>query len=340
MALAGYGKVLSKVRDNLDFYVDGCFFLEEKEYRQWYVDLWEELSGSKRLFSSEESDSEEAKNLAATIQLIFERAILKCVNDIDSQGVKNICLGGGSMLNCVTNSLILQQTQFENVHLFPGCGDDGGCVGSALYVSHHILKEERVKYTDAEICFLGPDKPSIEPDYSYIAKQIANGKVVAWCNGRAEYGPRALGNRSILADPRDYESRERINSEIKNREWFRPLAPVVLEECMQDWFDFPVKSPFMLFTAPIKNPNLIPAVNHVDNCARIQTVSEETNPYYYRLIKEFYSLTGVPILVNTSLNGNGEPMVETDEHALEFFKRGLVDILVLNGTIHEKEDTL
>jgi len=341
MALAGYGKVIPRVQDNLDSYVNDCFYPDlEKDYHQWYLALWKDLSGSDKYFSSEDSDSEKAKDIAATIQFIFEKAVLKCVNEIDSKDVKNICLGGGSMLNCVTNSLILNQTKFKNVHLFPGCGDDGGAVGSALYVSHHILKEERFNYTDAEICFLGPDKPSVEPDYAYIAKQIVDGKIVAWCNGRAEYGPRALGNRSLLADPRDFKNKERINFEIKNREWFRPLAPVVLEECVSDWFDFSGKSPFMLFTAPIKDPDQIPAVNHIDGSARIQTVSEATNPYYYRLIKEFYSITGVPILVNTSLNGNGEPMVETDEHALEYFNRGLVDMLVLNGKIYEKENQL
>jgi len=160
---------------------------------------------------------------------------------------------------------------------------------------------------------------------------------VGWCNGRSEFGPRALGNRSILADPRVYSTRERINFEIKNREWYRPLAPVVLEEYADEWFDFPTKSPFMLFTAPINQPDLIPAAAHVDNTARHQTVNEKDNPHYYRLIKEFYELTGVPILMNTSLNVNGMPIIETDEQAIEFSNKGLVDIFVLNGKIIEKE---
>jgi carbamoyltransferase len=336
MALASYGKVIPRVYDSLDSYVNKCFFKENEEYRGVYPALWRDLSGSDKLFSKEESDSDKAKDIAATIQLIFEQAVLQCINNIDSKGVKNLCLGGGSMLNCVTNSLILNQTKFENIHLFPGCGDDGGCIGTALYIAHHILGEERIKYTDKEICFLGPDKSSVEPDYHYLAQQIANGKIIAWCNGRSEYGPRALGNRSIFADPRDLKNRERINFEIKHREWYRPLAPIVLEEYAQDWFDFPTKSPFMLFTAPIKNPELIPAVNHIDGSARLQTVSKDMNPYVYRLIKEFYSLTGVPLLLNTSLNGSGEPMVETDQHALDFFNNSSVDILVLNGEIHEK----
>jgi carbamoyltransferase len=241
------------------------------------------------------------------------------------------------MLNCTTNSLVLRESKFENVHLFPGCGDDGCAVGSALYVAHNILNEPRYKYSDGEVCFLGPGRETETPDYDYLARKISEGQIVAWCNGRGEFGPRALGNRSMLADPRDYQSREKINFEIKDREWYRPLAPMVLEEHAKDWFDFPVKSPFMLFTAPIKRPEEIPAAGHIDNTARHQTVNEQDNPHCYNLIKAFYELTGVPVLMNTSLNESGEPLLETDEHAIEFFNRGLMDILVLNGKIIEKE---
>ena len=335
MALAGYGKIIDHVQDDLASYVNECFFPENKDYHQWYLALWKELSGSDAHFESKDSDSNCARDIAATIQYIFEHAILYCINSIDSKGIKNLCLGGGSMLNCRANSLVLQHGQFENIHLFPACGDDGCCVGASLYVAHHILGESRKQYTNAEICFLGPDRSKIEPDYLYLARKIVQGKIVAWCNGRAEFGPRALGNRSILADPRNYDNRERINFKIKNRAWFRPLAPVILEEHAKEWFDFPIKSPFMLFTALTKDPTRISAVNHVDNSVRHQTVNEHDNPHYYKLIKEFDSITGIPMLINTSLNGHGEPMVETDEHAIDFFNRGTVDILVLNGKIFE-----
>jgi len=337
MALAGYGKILRCVKDDPMSYINGCFFPDDQDYHQWYSNLWKELSGSDVFFDHSQSDSEQAMDIAATIQYIFENAILQCINNIDSIGVKNLCLGGGSMLNCTTNSLILHNSKFDNLHLFPGCGDDGGCIGAALYAAHHVLGEERYLYSDGEICFLGPDRASIEPDYAYLAQAISEGKVVAWSNGRSEFGPRALGNRSLLADPRNPEIRERINFKIKHREWYRPLAPVVLEEFASEWFDFPVKSPYMLFTMKIKNPEKLPAVSHVDDTARIQTANEKANPHYYRLIKEFYSLTGVPVLVNTSLNGNGEPIVETDQHAINFFySNELVDILVLNGKIFTK----
>jgi len=337
MALAGYGKVFPQVQDNLASYVSACFHPEDSDYHKWFYGLWKELSGSDEHFEPEDSDSDRAKDIAATIQCIFSHAVLQCVNNIDSGEVKNLCLSGGSMLNCTANSLVFQQGKFENVFLFPGCGDEGLNIGTALYVAHHILGEPRYKYTDGEVCYLGPDCPVVEPDYVYLAQEIANGKIVAWCNGRAEYGPRALGNRSLLGDPRNYKNREKINFEIKHREWYRPLAPVVLEEFASEWFDFSTKSPFMLFTMPIKDPGKIPAVNHIDNTARIQTVTESSNPHYYRLIKEFYSITGVPVLINTSLNVAGEPMVESDEDALNFFNNNdLVDILVLNGEVLRK----
>jgi len=340
MALAGYGTVIQRVKDNIDEYVKGCFFSANADYHRWYTEiLWNDLSDNKPYFEwgSDTSNIEQVQNIAASIQYIFQNAILKCVQDIDSKGVINICLGGGSMLNCTANSLVLTESKFDNVYLFPGCGDDGLAVGVALYIAHHILDESRYNYLDKDICYLGADKSNgVEPDYKYLAKELSEGKVVAWCNGRSEYGPRALGNRSILADPRDYTNREKINFEIKTREWFRPLAPIVMEEYSKDWFDFPTKSSFMLHTAPIKDPDSIPAVNHVDGTARHQTVNEETNPHMYRLLKEFNAITGVPILLNTSLNINGHPMVETDEDAMEFFNLNKVDILVLNGEVHNK----
>jgi carbamoyltransferase len=338
MALAGYGQILPDVKANIDEYVKNCFFRDDQDYHQWYLQLWKKLAGSENHFKPGDFDSIQlTRDIAATIQYIFEESILKCISDIDSQTITNLCLGGGSMLNCVTNSLILSESKFDNIHLFAGCGDDGSAIGSALYTAHHVLGEKRVKYTDAEICYLGPDRPFVEPDYFYLAQKLAEGKIIAWSSGRSEYGPRALGNRSLLADPRKYENREKINSAIKKREWFRPLAPIVMEEHTKDWFDFSTKSPFMLFTAKVKYPDVVSAINHIDNSARIQTVSEETNPNIYRLIKAFYDLTDIPLLLNTSLNGNGEPIVETDEHALNFFNNNKdVDILVLNGEITER----
>lgn len=335
MALAAYGEVLPKVIDNLDSYVKDSF-IYDTSYYVWNENLWKDLSGSEEFFTHQDSDTKRAQCIAKTIQYIFQETILRCINSIDTGGVENLCLSGGSMLNCVANSYVLHKSNFKNVHLFPACGDDGCCVGTALYVSHHVLDEKRGKYRDSDLCYLGPYRPSVEPDYRYIVRSLDRGKIVAWCCGRSEFGPRALGNRSLFADPRIYSSRDKLNFKVKNREWYRPLAPIVMEEFADDWFDFPTKSPFMLHTMDIKKPDLIPAVCHIDNSARIQTVNEESNPYVYRLLKEFYYLTGVPVLINTSLNGNGESIVETGEHALDFFNKGEVDILVLDGRMYLK----
>jgi carbamoyltransferase len=242
------------------------------------------------------------------------------------------------MLNCNANSRILQESQFKKVHLFPGCGDDGSAAGAALWVNHHYLNRPRNSYSNAESSYLGKDYPQIEvPDYEYIAKQISQGKIVAWFDGKSEIGPRALGHRSILADPRDGHNRDKLNFMLKNREWFRPYAPSVLKEHCKDWFDFDVESPFMLYTAQVKRPKDIPAVTHVDNSSRMQTVDVINNPNYYNLIKAFYELTGVPLLLNTSLNGKDEPIVESEQDAINFFEKVPVDMLVLSGEIIERD---
>jgi carbamoyltransferase len=283
-------------------------------------------------FESYSDDIKHKMNVAATIQDLFEKDVLHHINQIDSK-TDNLCLSGGSFLNCNANSKIIKNSKFKNFHHFPACGDDGTSVGSALYVSHHILNLPRHNYESQDLCYTGKDYESQTPDYEFIAKQLASGKIIGWFQGRSEFGPRALGNRSILADPRNFHNRELINHVVKNREWFRPFAPVVLEECYQDWFDFPIPSPYMLYTAQVKQPEKIPAVTHIDGSARFQTINEKTNPHYYNLIKAFKDLTGVPVLLNTSLNGNGQPILETEDEAEEFFKNSNLDLMIINGTI-------
>lgn len=342
MALASYGQVIPRVRDNIRQYVENMYFSQEGAYYQGIMDLWGDLAGTRRVHSyadverldPKDKDGKRAMNIAASVQHIFEHAILHCVNNIPGFG--NLCLGGGSMLNCNANTRLLQEGKFQNVHLFPGCGDDGCSVGGALYVAHHILGEPRHDYADHEVCYLGQSRPGVEPDCNFLAQELANGKIVAWFNGRSEYGPRALGSRSILADPRNFHNRELINFVIKNREWFRPLAPAVLEQDLADWFDFPTKSPYMLFTAQVKQPQAIPAVTHIDGSARMQTVRRENNPYYYDLIGQFKSRTGVPMLLNTSLNRNGEPLLESEQDAMDFWNNVPVDYMVLDGKIYQR----
>lgn len=283
-------------------------------------------------FQSYSDNIKNKMNIAATVQDVLEKESLHILQQLDDI-TDNLCLSGGTFLNCNANSKIVQNSKFKNFHHFPACGDDGTSVGSALYVYHHILNLPRTEYEVQDLCYTGKHYSSEEPDYSYIAKEIAKGKIIGWFQGRSEFGPRALGNRSILADPRNYHNRELINNVIKNREWFRPFAPVVLEEYYQEWFDFPIPNPYMLYTAKVRQPEKIPAVTHIDGSARFQTINQKTNPYYYQLIKTFGELTEVPVLLNTSLNGNGEPILETEKEAKVFFENSNLDLMVINGTI-------
>ena len=292
-----------------------------------------------------EEDFSRAVRIAATAQRDLEQRLLHLVGQIPTSyhasqfyiDSENLCLSGGTFLNCPANSLILKESKFKKVHHFPGCGDSGIGIGAALYAAHHLFDQPRYEYKPHEICYLGKEyEQKKEIDYEYIAKRISQGAIVAWMNGRSEFGPRALGNRSLLADPRDQHNRDRLNHVIKQREWYRPFAPIVLEESYQEWFDFDVPSPFMLYTAQVKRPQEIPAITHVDGSSRFQTVTEEGNIHIYKLIKEFEKITGVPVLINTSLNGKGQPILETPEDGREFFNNVPVDMAVIHGEILEK----
>ena len=338
MGLSCYGTPLKEITDNLDYYVDQMFFNvqhnAELEYRIYWSNMWEKLSAK----HPHELTFKESADLAATIQLLLETSILKVIDSVSNEyNSKNLCLGGGSLLNCMTNTAIKSSGKFEHIHHFPACGDDGNAVGSALYVAHHIYNEPRSTYETKDIAYLGKAQSYTEPDYKKVAELISEGKIIAWFMGSSEYGPRALGNRSIIADPRSYHIREKINFAVKNREWFRPIAPAVLEEHASEWFDFKGPSPFMLYTAQVLQPEKLQAVTHVDGSARHQTVSKESNLPFYRLIEEFYKITGVPVVVNTSLNGNGQPILETEAQALEFFMaNNSIDAIVINGKLIER----
>jgi carbamoyltransferase len=338
MGLASYGKPLDNLVKNINKYIKESYFdqnVKEEVFFTYYNQLWKELSGSIYTMSKRETSSKKAMDLAASIQYLFEQCILDVINNkIDKDNVDNLCLSGGSFLNCNANSKVKEYGRFKNIHHFPACGDDGNAVGAALFVAHHIFDEKRYEYKTKELIYISKKYETIEPDYDLIANLISNGAIVAWFMGSSEYGPRALGSRSILADPRNFNNKEIINFALKKREWFRPVAPVVLEEESNKWFDFDVSSPFMLYTAKVLQPEKIPAVTHVDGTARLQTINEETNKEYYRLIKSFFNITGIPILINTSLNTDGEPILETEEEALVFFETNKhVDALVLNGKL-------
>lgn len=341
MGLSCYGKSLLTDSDR-DFYLNQMFFDNmtdvELAYRRYWSDVWTKFSNK----HPHELSFRESADLAATIQELLQNSILKTIHHIShTYRHRNLCLSGGSFLNCMTNTAIKNTEFFDKIHHFPACGDDGNAVGSALYVAHHIFDEPRRGYEPQEICYLGKKRDYIDPDYHEIASMIAEGKIIAWFGGGSEYGPRALGNRSILADPRSYHMRERINFAVKKREWFRPLAPAVLEEMSHEWFDFKGPSPFMLYTSRVLQPEKIQAVTHVDGSARHQTVNERLNPTFYRLIRAFYDITGVPILMNTSLNGAAQPILETEEQVIEFLNSNKnIDAAVINGKIYRHGEQL
>lgn len=332
MGLSSYGTRLDTNRD----FVSEMFFTPkenaELEYRIYWSDIWTELSNK----HPHELTFRESADLAATIQHILTGSVVHALSKIKTD-IDNLCLSGGSFLNCVTNTAVKRMNKFKSIHHFQACGDDGNSVGSALYVAHHIFDEPRYAYESQDLAYLGRKQEYIEPNYTEVASMIAEGKIVAWFMGASEYGPRALGNRSILADPRTYHNREKINFAVKNREWFRPLAPAVLEEYAHEWFDFDGPSPFMLYTSQVLHPEKIPAVTHVDGSARHQTVTERQNLPFYRLIKAFQRITGVPVLMNTSLNGNAQPILETEEQAMDFFRINTsIDAIVINGRIYKR----
>jgi carbamoyltransferase len=309
--------------------------------------LWlEEIFGH---VSLDNEFSQKKADIAASLQKALESTILDQMSALkDEYHATNLCLSGGVGLNACANGAILRSGLFENIFIQPASGDDGTSLGAALFVLHEILDHK--KRTPVEHVYLGPvyGNSQIEADLQAFpqivwnkiesiedsaAQALDEGKIVGWFQGRMEMGPRALGARSILADPRRLQLRDEINAKIKNRESFRPFAPSVLAEEAARFFGVSqnTKSPFMLmtFNTHDKKRKLIPAVVHVDGSSRIQTVSQEDNPRYYQLLRKFYTKTGIPLLLNTSFNRAGEPIVNSPAEAVKCFLRCGMDVLFI-----------
>ena len=299
-------------------------------------------------------------DVAASIQKVTEEILLKLVNSLHKKtGLKNLCLAGGVGLNSVANGRILRETPFENVFIQPAAGDSGGALGAALHAYHGLLGKPRSfvmehaywgkAYSEDEIKgFLESQNIPYEyfPDDEILlnltVEELTAGKVIGWFQGRFEWGPRALGNRSILADPRSEEMKDLVNIKIKFREPFRPFAPVVLEEHAQDYFDMDgvanqYLARYMLVVHPFKKTQngKLHAVNHMGT-GRLQTIREEWNPRYYRIVKKFGEATGTPVLLNTSFNLRGEPIVNTPQNAYNTFKTSGIDTLVMEKFLVKK----
>jgi carbamoyltransferase len=291
------------------------------------------------------------EDAAASLQAMLEEAYLHLVRALwERTRIPRICLAGGVALNAVANGRIRPETPFEDVFVQPAAGDSGIAVGAAYYVWHQQLGRPRgfvmeavytgPAYSEAECegalaaAGLRGDRLDDGALFPFVVQRLAEGEVVGWFQGRMEFGPRALGNRSILADPRRPDMKDVLNGRIKHREPFRPFAPSILAEAVGEWFEQEYPSPFMVLVYKTRahKRELVPAVNHVDDTGRLQTVTRDANPRFYRLIEEFGLRTGVPILLNTSFNEN-EPVVMSPEHAVETFLKTRIDLLVLGNLV-------
>ena len=300
-------------------------------------------------------------DVAASTQKITEEAVIKTVKYAQQiTGLKNVCLSGGVALNCVANSKLLEFIKPENIWVQPASGDSGGAIGSAFVGwYHHLSKERKIQINSLNSqVYLGStySKPSIKKQLNewnikfkelpenemleLIAVELNTKKVIGWFEGRMEFGPRALGNRSILASPVFPDMKHYLNQKIKKREGFRPFAPMVLEEKAKEWFDMNSPSKYMLFTQRSDKSAQIPSCVHADLTARVQTVNKNENVLIYSLLEKFEKKTGVPVLINTSFNERGEPIVESPEDAIHCFFNTGIDILVIEGLIIEKEQNL
>ncbi len=388
MGLAPYGKpnykdlIFEKLVDLKD---DGSFKLDMK-YFNYATGLtmtnqkFDDLFGHPVRNPKKDKLTQFHMDIAASIQAVTEEIVLKITKtESKKHNISNLCLAGGVALNCVANGKILKEKIFENIWIQPAAGDAGGSLGAALAYWYHELENKRTDFKDQmKGSYLGPkyendfieerlkslkanfkkyDKDNI---ISITAKELASEKTVGWFQGKMEFGPRALGGRSILADPRSEKMQKELNLKIKFRESFRPFAPSVLREDVNDWFELNNDSPYMLIVSDVHKDkqikmkkeeeklfgidklnikrSSIPAITHVDYSARIQTVHKETNPRYYDLIKEFKKNTNCPVLVNTSFNVRGEPIVCSIEDAFNCFMGTNLDVLVIEDFILLKKD--
>jgi carbamoyltransferase len=389
MGLAPYGepKYVNLILDNLiDLRDDGSFTMDQSYFG--YLDgLTMTNDRFHRLFGGPPREPESLltqreMDLARSVQDVCEEIMLRMARHAHREtGLKNLCLAGGVALNCVGNGRILREGPFESIWIQPAAGDAGGALGVAQLIWHRHLGRSRHPTPGRDAmkgAYLGPGFADADAEerlrrlgaqfrrleradlLEHVAGELAQGRIVGWFNGRAEFGPRALGARSILGDPRNAEMQSAMNLKIKFRESFRPFAPSVLRERASDFFELDSDSPYMLLVAPVREDRRlemteaqhglwgierlnvprsdIPAVTHVDYSARVQTVTRETNPDYYDLIRTFEEHTGCPVLVNTSFNVRGEPIVCTPEDAYRCFMRTHIDTLVVGPFVMSKSD--
>tara|TARA_B100000795_G_C22803969_1_gene443671 strand:- start:217 stop:2052 length:1836 start_codon:yes stop_codon:yes gene_type:complete len=387
MGLAPYGDPIyeKKIKILIDIKEDGTFRLDQKYFNYatgltMTNDRFDNLFGQKRRDPNSEKLTKFHMDIAASIQKVTEEIMIKLAKSIRKDyGIKNLCLAGGVALNCVANGKILQENIFDNIWIQPAAGDAGGSLGAALALWHIEQKNKRVvnpndsmngsylgcEYSqdqiEKELQSIGANFETLNYDdlINQTSENLSNEKAIGWFQGRMEFGPRALGSRSILGDPRSEKMQKTLNLKVKYRESFRPFAPSILQEDLSNWFDINVESPYMLLVANIKSEKKIemtdeqkklfgidklnikrsdiPAVTHVDYSARIQTVKNSTNKRYYDLISKFKEKTGCPVIINTSFNVRGEPIVNTPTDAFNCLMGTELDYLVIGNCILDKK---
>jgi carbamoyltransferase len=389
MGLAPYGepKYLSKILEMVDLKEDGTFRLDQQYFNYctgltMTGDRFAELFGEP-VRAPEKLLTQFHMDIAASIQAFTEEVMIRLARSVRKQtGMRDLCLAGGVALNCVANGKIFEQNIFDRIWIQPAAGDAGGSIGAALAAYHGQFGQNRRVSPDRldgmRGAYLGPRfsqadaetslqkagaKFGVHDDQQIVeltAQALSDGKAVGWMGGRMEFGPRSLGNRSILGDPRSPSMQKTLNLKVKYRESFRPFAPSVLREDVADWFELEAESPYMLLVAGVRPSrrrqmseaeaalfgidklnvprSSIPAVTHVDYSARVQTVHKETNPRYHALLTRFKELTGCPVLVNTSFNVRGEPIVCTPEDAFRCFMGSELDVLVVENCLLIKTD--
>jgi carbamoyltransferase len=389
MGLAPYGvpKYADLIEENLLNVVDDGSFQLDMSYFNYATGLTMTNEKFHSLFggpprASETQITQREMDLAASVQKVTENIVIRIARSIaEEYGEKNLCLAGGVALNCVANGILLRENLFEDLWIQPAAGDAGGALGAAFAAWHLHHKRERVLSPERDAmkgAYLGPEftGEAIEEELSQcgarfikltedqlierVALALADEKAVGWMQGRMEFGPRALGGRSIIADPRSPMMQKQLNLKVKYRESFRPFAPSVLREHVREWFEHDSDSPYMLLVADVKEDkrrnitaeeeslfgidklnvprSLVPAITHVDYSARIQTVHKDTNPRYHSLISRFMDITGCPMVVNTSFNVRGEPIVCTPTDAFKCFMGTELDVLAVGNFLLFKDD--
>jgi len=388
MGLAPYGKpnFIQQIHKLIDIKDDGTFRLDQSYFNYstgltMTNDKFNKLFGQKPRNPKSEKLTQFHMDIAASIQRVTEEIMIKLAKSIRNEyKLENLCLAGGVALNCVANGKILKEKIFKNIWIQPAAGDAGGSLGAALAIWHIEQNNPRIVNKDDNMqgSYLGPkyNQKEIEKELknaganfnvldedeliNKTAEDISRGNAVGWFQGRMEFGPRALGGRSILGDPRSSDMQKNLNLKVKYRESFRPFAPSILKEDLSDWFDIHSDSPYMLMVANVNNDKCIamtdeqkklfgidklnisrsqiPAVTHVDYSARIQTVNKETNLKYFKLISKFKEKTGCPVLVNTSFNVRGEPIVNTPTNAFNCFMGTELEKLIIGNCYLRKID--